>query len=90
MFEDSSFNRYQRLTDSIYQQILDSSDELLAESRSIVERIQKRELYKYVGSVTLPTENDKLKHKKSDIEQEFFAFATDCKGINPKDIVMDV
>jgi hypothetical protein len=36
----------------------DSND--LAESRKILERIHKRQLYKYLGSFVLPQENDKI------------------------------
>lgn len=40
---------YQKLTDFVFEQILWSSDEKLAESRKILMSIQTRQLYKIVG-----------------------------------------
>ena len=44
---------YTHLNDSIYHLILLSQDEDFAESRKILQRIERRELYKCVGQ-TLP------------------------------------
>ena len=45
---------YTHLNDSIFHLILLSQDEDLAESRKILQRIERRELYKCVGE-TIPT-----------------------------------
>ena len=45
---------YQKLTDSIFDQILWSTDKKLAKAREIMMNIQKRQLYKCVGQVRPP------------------------------------
>ena len=91
LFDDVTFDRYERLNDSIFLQILYSQDERLAESRAILERIQQRKLFKYVGSVVLPTETDELKHKKAHIEHDFFAFLSERnESMNRDNVVLDV
>ena len=45
---------YQKLNDSIFDQILWSTDEKLAKAREIMMNIQKRQLYKCVGQVRPP------------------------------------
>ena len=40
---------YTKLTDDVILQIMRSPDENLKESREILERVQKRELYHFIG-----------------------------------------
>ncbi|KAG8537838.1 hypothetical protein GDO81_023730, partial [Engystomops pustulosus] len=52
---------YTLLTDNIFQQILHSTDENLKEARDILDRIQRRELYVFVG------ETKRDAHSQTDI-----------------------
>ncbi|KAM9296191.1 deoxynucleoside triphosphate triphosphohydrolase SAMHD1 [Gastrophryne carolinensis] len=54
---------YTKLTDHIYQQILYSSDPSLEEAREILQKVECRELYKYVGD-TQP--NSRIKPEEYD------------------------
>lgn len=53
---------YQKLTDSIVEHILWSTDDKLKESREILMQVQTRQLYKYVG-YTRPPKDSGFKKK---------------------------
>lgn len=58
---------YQKLTDSIVEHILWSTDDKLKESREILMQVQTRQLYKYVGYTRPPKDSG---FKKKDYEQK--------------------
>lgn len=49
---------YQKLTDFIVEQILWSTDDKLKESREILMRVQRRQLFKCVGKTRPPKDSD--------------------------------
>lgn len=49
---------YQKLTDFIVEQILWSTDDKLKESREILMRVQRRQLFKCVGNTRPPKDSD--------------------------------
>lgn len=58
-------NEYLKLDDSIYLKILHSDHEDLKEASELLKRVEKRKLYKYVGSCVIPSdENTDLKDLK--------------------------
>ncbi|KAI9096232.1 hypothetical protein DFS34DRAFT_624448 [Phlyctochytrium arcticum] len=46
--------RYVHITDSIFKEIERSTDPQLAQSRAIIERIRRRELYRFVDEILVP------------------------------------
>lgn len=54
MIENQDMDKFEKLNDSIYLQILHSESEELRPSRELLQRIEKRKLYKYVGSSVIP------------------------------------
>ena len=66
MIKNSKLDEFEKLNDSIFLEILNSNNKKLLESRQILERIGKRKLYKYVGSVVLPNDHTPI----SSIEEE--------------------
>lgn len=58
---------YEKLTDGIFYEILDSNTPTLAESRQILDRIQRRDLYKFVASLVVTS----LDFDKFDIEKVY-------------------
>ena len=66
MIQKSGLDQFERLNDNIFLKILYSEDEKLKNSKAILDRIVKRKLYKYVGSVLLPNNkinSDSVKQK---------------------------
>lgn len=61
-------DRYEKLNDDIFLQILYSTDQLLNESRGILQRIVKRNLYKHVSTLVLPL-SDK-EYSKKELESD--------------------
>ena len=61
-------DRYEKLNDDIFLQILYSTDQLLNESREILQRIVKRNLYKHVSTLVLPL-SDK-EYSKKELESD--------------------
>ena len=57
MIQENDIDRFVKLNDNIFLEVLYSDDPRLKESREILERVEKRMLYKYIGSTVLP--NDK-------------------------------
>ena len=51
---------YTRLTDHIFYHILYSTDENLQPAREILEKLQRRELYKYIGESKPKDKNKKV------------------------------
>ncbi|XP_070765942.1 deoxynucleoside triphosphate triphosphohydrolase SAMHD1-like [Enoplosus armatus] len=47
---------YTKLTDHVFEKILNSSDKTLAEARDILQRIVSRNFYKFLGEIEKPTE----------------------------------
>ncbi|XP_068119754.1 deoxynucleoside triphosphate triphosphohydrolase SAMHD1-like [Hyperolius riggenbachi] len=56
---------YTKLTDNIFHQILYSSDPNLKEAREILQKVERRELYKYVGQ-TQPNSRNKIMPEEYD------------------------
>lgn len=54
IIQNCDLEKFERLNDNIFLEILYSEDEKLKNSKDILDRIVKRKLYKYVGSVLLP------------------------------------
>ena len=53
------YDKFERLNDTITLQILGSDEERLKASKQVLERIERRKLYKYVGHTVLPSSFDK-------------------------------
>ena len=80
IIHDQDMNKYEKLNDSIYLQILNSENDELRQSRDILKRVEKRKLYKHVGSCVIPPNNNQkslenkllsyMKKKSDDIEDE--------------------
>ncbi|XP_052062384.1 deoxynucleoside triphosphate triphosphohydrolase SAMHD1-like isoform X2 [Mytilus californianus] len=79
---------YTSLNDSIFHVILMSTDKELAKSREILQRIQRRQLYKCVGETT-PTEG-KTKDDVSKIKEEIMSCIEEesCDMLRPNDLVV--
>ena len=70
MIETKDIDRFEKLNDNIFLEVLYSNDERLEESKKILERVGKRKLYKYVGSTVLPNDKntrDSTKNLKADV-----------------------
>ncbi|XP_075703066.1 deoxynucleoside triphosphate triphosphohydrolase SAMHD1-like [Rhinoderma darwinii] len=85
---------YTKLTDHIFQQILYSSDPKLSKARDILCKVERRELYKYVGQ-TQPNADTRIKPDEYDKLPADLANSTPqtCKPeirINPEDFIVDV
>ena len=65
---EDALDRYEKLNDDIFLQILYSTDQLLNESREILQRIVKRNLYKHVSTLVLPL-SDK-EYSKKELESD--------------------
>ncbi|KAK6186461.1 hypothetical protein SNE40_008496 [Patella caerulea] len=60
---------YTKLDDTIFQRIMCSTEPDLQDARVLIDRIQKRQLYKCLGLIRRPHEEKKLKdHKKGEKE----------------------
>ena len=66
-------NAFERLNDGIFLELLYTTDPELRESKEILERIGKRQLYKYVGSFVLPNNTTNI----HSIEDELTTFLSD-------------
>ncbi|XP_078336253.1 deoxynucleoside triphosphate triphosphohydrolase SAMHD1-like [Crassostrea virginica] len=71
---------YQKLTDSIFDQILWSTDKKLAKAREIMMNIQKRQLYKCVGQVRPPDGSTFDKDKTVEIKNKVSRILKDMKS----------
>jgi hypothetical protein len=56
MISTLNYNQFENLNDYIIQEILYSNNEQLSESKLILQRLNARKLYKYIGSFELPTD----------------------------------
>ena len=54
MIDNQDMNKFEKLNDSVYLQILYSDTDELRASRELLQRVEKRKLYKYVGSSVIP------------------------------------
>jgi len=79
---------YSQLSDAIYYQILHSTDPALEEARNILVRIEKRDLYKCIGSTILKKRREK--EEIPDIQQEIADSIDEGPLINPEDFVVDI
>lgn len=79
---------YTQLTDHIYYQILCSTDPAMEEARSILLRIEKRDLYKCIGQAILkkPREKEEI----PDIIEEMAACIDGGPHIQPDDFIIDI
>ncbi|XP_020628681.1 deoxynucleoside triphosphate triphosphohydrolase SAMHD1-like [Orbicella faveolata] len=79
---------YSQLSDAIYYQILHSTDPALEEARNILLRIEKRDLYKCIGSTILkkPREKEEI----PDIQLEIAGSIDEGPFVEPEDFVIDV
>ncbi|XP_027132621.1 deoxynucleoside triphosphate triphosphohydrolase SAMHD1-like, partial [Larimichthys crocea] len=48
---DSTWRAYTKLTDNVFEQILNSTSKELAEARQILEKVTSRDLYKFLGEM---------------------------------------
>lgn len=78
---------YTQLTDHVYHQILysDSDAAELKEARAILQRIEKRDLYKCIGQKVL-----KKPRSKEEIREEIFNFWQDGPQITPDDFIVEI
>ncbi|XP_053571929.1 deoxynucleoside triphosphate triphosphohydrolase SAMHD1 [Bombina bombina] len=80
--------------DHIFQQILYSNSPELAEAREILKKVERRELYKYVGQ-THPNSGNRIKPEEDEILPAEIANSTpqtsqsECK-LNAEDFIVDV
>ncbi|XP_068118219.1 deoxynucleoside triphosphate triphosphohydrolase SAMHD1-like [Hyperolius riggenbachi] len=75
---------YTKLTDNIFHQILYSSGPYLKEAREILEKVQRRNLYKYIGQIQ-DTFDDKVKlERKKQIRKEL------AEVLSEDDFIVDV
>lgn len=72
--QDQNFDRYEKLNDSIYLEILYSDNELLKESKEILQQLTIRKLYKYVGTQVLPTPTNDKDYDKKTLETDVGLF----------------
>ncbi|KAM3921816.1 deoxynucleoside triphosphate triphosphohydrolase SAMHD1 isoform 2-T2 [Leptodactylus fuscus] len=85
---------YTKLTDNIFHQILYSSDPELSKAREILRKVERRQLYKYVGQ-TQPKANTRIKPEEYDKLPADLANSTPqtCPPdvlLNPEDFIVDV
>lgn len=76
---------YIQLTDHLYHQILYSNAAELKEARAILQRIEKRDLYKCIGQKVL-----KEPRSKEEIREEIFNFWQDGPHITPDDFIVEI
>ncbi|XP_044175514.1 deoxynucleoside triphosphate triphosphohydrolase SAMHD1-like [Acropora millepora] len=76
---------YTQLTDHVYHQILYSDAAKLKEARAILQRIEKRDLYKCIGQKVL-----KKPRSKEEIREEIFNFWQDGPHITPDDFIVEI
>jgi len=79
---------YTRLTDQVYYQILCSTDPALEEARSILLRIEKRDLYKCIGQTILKKPRDK--EGIPDIMEEMADCIDGGPRIEPNDFIIEI
>ncbi|XP_022343094.2 deoxynucleoside triphosphate triphosphohydrolase SAMHD1-like isoform X2 [Crassostrea virginica] len=79
---------YQKLTDSIFEEILWSTDDKLEQARGTLIKILKRELYKCVGETCPPP--DAIKKEEDKIKDEVWDILQKMKSpIEKEDIIVD-
>lgn len=78
---------YTMLTDQVYYQILCSSDPELQEARSILVRIQRRDLYKCIGQAILKKRREK--EEIPDIKQDMAECIDGGPLIEPDDFIIE-
>ncbi|XP_015780403.1 PREDICTED: deoxynucleoside triphosphate triphosphohydrolase SAMHD1-like [Acropora digitifera] len=76
---------YTQLTDHVYHQILYSNAAELKEARAILQRIEKRDLYKCIGQKVL-----KEPRSKEEIREEIFHFWQDGPHITADDFIVEI
>lgn len=81
----NDMDAYEKLTDSILDRIICSTDENLNDSREILTKIQRRQLYKYVGHI-LP----RSKLDKKDVMQKYVEILKKCSRLTENDVAIDV
>ncbi|XP_073233759.1 deoxynucleoside triphosphate triphosphohydrolase SAMHD1-like [Porites lutea] len=79
---------YTMLTDQVYYQILCSSDPELQEARSILVRIQRRDLYKCIGQAILKKRREK--EEIPDIKQDMAECIDGGPHIEPDDFIIEL
>lgn len=79
---------YTMLTDQVYYQILCSSDPELQEARSILVRIQRRDLYKCIGQAILKKRREK--EEIPDIKQDMAECIDGGPLIEPDDFIIEL
>lgn len=79
---------YTNLTDQVYYQILSSSDPDLEEARSILHRIEKRDLYKCIGQTILKKHRDK--EEIPEITEEIGNSVEGGPQIEPADFIIEI
>lgn len=87
MIKEKNIDAFEELTDSVEETIIHSTDERLKESKEILGRVCRRELYKLAGSVVLPPDKaDIIKSLKDSLIK-----ALEIKDVNDNDsdVVVD-
>lgn len=83
---------YTKLNDGIFHQILYSSDERLREAREILDRLEHRELYRFIGQTKPVKQEETLKYSQEEIRNKITEFARSCSpsvSLNPSDIIVN-
>lgn len=90
LVNDETFERFERLNDNIFWDIYYSEDPKLKDSKEILDRIIKRNLYKYVSSLVLS--EDGVVIDKSAIVKEFKEYLSmkSNNKINTDNVVLEV
>uniref|UniRef100_UPI0037E970E9 deoxynucleoside triphosphate triphosphohydrolase SAMHD1-like isoform X1 n=3 Tax=Semicossyphus pulcher TaxID=241346 RepID=UPI0037E970E9 len=81
---------YTKLTDNLFEQILNSSDEELKDAKEILEKIIARKFYRFLGDKTLGEEDQKL-DKEAAMDQ-ISEWKKELAGdqLTPEDFVVEV
>ncbi|XP_078336300.1 deoxynucleoside triphosphate triphosphohydrolase SAMHD1-like [Crassostrea virginica] len=86
---DVDIKEYQSLTDSIFEEILWSTDVKLTQARGTLKKILKREIYKCVGQTCPPP--DTINKKEDEIKVEVLDILKETQSpIEKEDIIIDV
>ncbi|KAM4622553.1 deoxynucleoside triphosphate triphosphohydrolase SAMHD1 [Discoglossus pictus] len=85
---------YTKLTDNVFYQILYSTDPDLSEAREILRKVERRELYKFVGQ-THPNSctrinSDEYEKLPADVANSIPQTSINDSKLNPEDFIVDV
>ncbi|XP_068120968.1 deoxynucleoside triphosphate triphosphohydrolase SAMHD1-like, partial [Hyperolius riggenbachi] len=78
---------YTKLTDNIFHQILYSSDPNLKEAREILEKVERRDLYRYIGQTPAKFDDEE---KEKQIRKKLAKTASSNSKLSKDDFIVDV